>query len=178
MASQDHRNLFQRGVTSALSDAVDGHFHLSGASHHAVEGVGRSHSEVVVAMSGDDGAVDVIYMLFQVFDFLEILLWQTVARGVRDVHHGGTGLDDGLHDTRQVLVVGASGVLAVEFHVIHIFLGIARGSHGALQDLLARRVELIEDVLIAGADARVDTFVLGILQSLKCHINVAFYGTG
>ena len=50
MAFENHRNLFQRGVTSPFTDAVDGHFHLTGTRHHTTEGVGCCQSKVIMTM--------------------------------------------------------------------------------------------------------------------------------
>ena len=116
-------------------------------------------------------------MLHQVLDLLIILLRQTIARRIGNVHNGGTRLDDGLNHLSQVLIVGTACVLTVELHVVDIALGILRGSHSPLDNLLASRVELVHNVLIAGADTSVNAFVLGILQGVERHVDVALYGS-
>ena len=47
---QYHGYLLERRVTRTLSDAVHGHLHLPGSRHHTAEGVGRSHTQIIVAM--------------------------------------------------------------------------------------------------------------------------------
>ena len=47
---QNHRNLFQAGVTCALTNTIDGHLYLTGTRQHTVQRIGSSHSQVVVAM--------------------------------------------------------------------------------------------------------------------------------
>ena len=93
-------------------------------------------------------------------DLLEILLWQTVACRIRDVHHRSTSLDHGLYHLGQIRIVRATSILAVELHIVDEALGILRGSYRALEDLLAGRVELVLDVLVAGTNTRVDALVL------------------
>ena len=129
-------------------------------------------------MGRDDGTVDAVDMFLQIFDLFEILLWQTVARRIGNVHHRGTRLDDGLHHTSEVFIVGSSGVLAVELHVIYIALGILCGGNGHLEDMLAVGVEFILDVLIGSSDACVDTLMLGIFQRIEGHIDITLYRTG
>ena len=117
-------------------------------------------------------------MLLQILDLLVVLLRQAVARRVGDVHHRGTRLDHGLHHLRQILVVGTSGILAVKLHVIYKPFGVLRSRHGALQNLLAGRVKLIQYMLVARADTRMYALVLGILQGLEGHVDIALHGSG
>ena len=57
---QGHHDLFERGVASPLPDPVDGALHLPGAVHDGGERVGHRLTEVVVAVDGQDHAVDAI----------------------------------------------------------------------------------------------------------------------
>ena len=117
-------------------------------------------------------------MLHQVLNLLAKLVGQAEARRVRDVHHRGPGPDDSLHHAGQVLVVRTTGIFGIELHVLHVALGVLHGTHGALDDFLRRGVELIPDVALAGADARVYAFVFGILQCLGGHVDVLLHGPG
>ena len=116
-------------------------------------------------------------MLLQILDLLKILLRQTVARRIGDIHHRSTSLDHGLHHLGEILIVGTSCVLTVELHVVHIALGILRGSHSPFEDFLTGGVEFVLDVLVAGADTRVDTLVLGILQRLEGYVDIPLHST-
>ena len=177
MTLQDHCNLLQRSITSPFPDTVDRHFYLPGSSHHPVEGVGRSHSQIIVAMSGDDGLVDTVHMLLQVLDLLKILLRQTIARGIRDIHHRRSCLDNSLHDTGEVFIVCTAGILTVELHIVNKTLGILSGSHSTFEYFISRGVKLIHDVLITRSDTGMDALVLGILQGVESHINISFNST-
>ena len=166
------------GVAGALADAVDGHLHLTCAVEHAGHGVGRGHAQVVVAVGGEDALTGGkgIHVLVEILYLLVVLVGHAEARGVGDVAHGGASLRHGLDDTGQVFVVRTSGILGIELHVLHVALGILHGSHGTLDDFLRRGVELVADVALAGADARVDALVLGILQRLGGHVDVFLHG--
>ena len=177
MAFKDHGDLLQGSVSCPFADAVDGNLYLSCAVEHTFERVGCCHSQIVVAVSGDDGLVDVVDMLFEVFNLCAVLVWQAISGGVRDVDHSGTSLDDGLDHACEVLVVGASGILSVELYVVDILFGVSHCAHCALQDVFAVGIELIFDMRVTCADTRVDTFVLGIFQRLGSHVDVLFYGT-
>jgi len=176
MTLQYHRDLFQRGVAGTLSDAVDRDLHLPCSGQNAVQGIRRRHAQIVMTVGGDDRLVDVVDMLFEILDLRSILRGQAVARGIGYVHHRGTGLDDGLHHSCEILIVGPPGVLGIKFHVLHIFLGIGHSLHRPLDDLLGGGVELIFNMVFAGSYAGVNAFVLGILQRLGSHIDVFFHG--
>ena len=109
------------------------------------QGVGDRHPQVVVAVDGDHGLVDVGHALEDVADEVGELLRDGVAHGVRDVDGGGAGLDDLLQHLVDVLGLGAAGVHGAELHVGGVALG--AGHHrqadacvaaGGLQDRLLR----------------------------------------
>ena len=177
VALQDHRDLLERRVAGALANAVDGDFHLTGTSHHTIERVGRRHTQIIMTMGRDDGTIDTVDMLLQILDLLEILLWQTVACRIRDVHHRSTSLDHSLYHLGEIRIVRATSILTVELHIVDEALGILRGCYRALENLLAGRVELVLDVLVAGTNTRVDALVLGILQRVECHIDILLHCT-
>ena len=130
-----------------------------------------------MAVGGDDGAVDAVHMVHQILDFGTIFGGQTIAGGVRDIHHGGTGLDDGLHHPGQVFVVGASSILGIELHIVYITACILHGSHSPLDNLLAVAVELVLDVCIARSDASVYALALGIFQRFGSHVDILLHGS-
>ena len=175
VAFQNHGHLLKRGVARPLADAVDGDLHLPRPVEHARHGVGRGHAQVVVAVGGQHGAVYAVHVLHEVLYLLAVLLRQAVTRGVGNVHHRRARLDDGLHDARQILIVRAPGILAVKFHVVHVAFGVLHGGHGAFQYLVLRGVELVADVVVRRADARVYALVLGISQGFGGHVDVLLH---
>ena len=130
-----------------------------------------------MAVGRDDGTIDVIHMLLQILNLIKILLWQTVTRSIRNVYDRSSSLDHSLHHLSQILIVSTSGILAIELHIVHIALGILSGCYSLLQNLFASGIELKLNMLIAGADTRMDTLILGILQRLEGHIDIALHST-
>ena len=116
-------------------------------------------------------------MLHQILDLGSVFLRQTVACGIGDVHHGGTCLDNCLDDPGQVFILGATRILGVELHVLHIFLRILHGCHCPFNNLLTIGVELIFNMGVAGTDTRVNTLALGILQTLGCDVDIFLHRT-
>ena len=173
----DHRNFFQRRVARTLADTVNGHFHLTGAVQYTCHRISRRHTQIVMAVGGDNGVVNTVHMLHQVFYLGAILRRQAVTCRVGDVHHRRSRLDDGLDDTGQVFILRTSGVFGIELHIVHKAAGILHGSHGALDDFLTIGVEFIADVRIRSTDTRVDTFVFGIFQGFSRYVDIFLYGT-
>ena len=129
---QDHSHFFEGSVPGAFADAVDSALHLAGAVHYAGNGVGGSQPEVVMAMHGDDGLVDVGHVIHQVLDLCAVLIRQAITVGIGDINGGGAGGNDGFHHAGQVFIVCAAGIFRIKFHIIHKLTGILHGSHRAL----------------------------------------------
>ncbi len=175
MRAQDHGHFLQRGVSGAFADAVDGDFALAGAVQDTGNGVGGGHAQVIVAVGGEDGVLDAVHVVAQVFNLGAVFLRKAVARGVGDVHDRGAGLDDGFHHPGQEFILGPAGIFGIELNVFHIFLGILDGPDGPLQDFFPGGIEFILDVGIGRADSGVDAFVFGILQGLGGYVDILFY---
>ena len=178
VAFQNHSHFFFARIAGAFAYAVDGNFHLPCTIEHTFERARRRHAQVVVAMRGDNCTVDTVNILHEITDFGSVFARQAIACGVGYIHDGGTGLDDSFHHTRQIFIVGASGILCVEFHILHIAFGILHGSHGTFDNLLARRVKLVADVAVAGSDTGVNALVFGKLQCLGSAVDILLDGTG
>ena len=177
MALQNHGNLFQGRISSPLANAINGYLHLSRSIHHATKSIGGCHSQVIVTMGRDDGIVYSVYMVYQILDFLAILLRQAIARGIGNVNHRGSSLNHGLYHTCQVFIIRTPCVFGIKLHVFHILLGIFHGSHGTFDDFLTSGVKLIFNMVIRCSYARMNTLVLGIFQGLGCKVYIFLYGT-
>ena len=117
-------------------------------------------------------------MLVEIFNLLTILVRRAEACRVGNVADGSTSLCDGFDDASQVLVVRTASIFSIELHVFHVLFGVLHGSHGTLDNLLGRGVELVADVALARTDARMYAFVLGILKSFGSTIYVLLYRAG
>ena len=56
MRLEDHRYLLQRGIAGTLADTIDGHLYLTRTIEYTSYGVGRGHTQVVVAVGRKDSA--------------------------------------------------------------------------------------------------------------------------
>ena len=178
VATEDHGYFFQRSITGTFADTVDGHFHLAGTVQDTLHGIGCCHTQVIMAVGGDDCMLDTIHMFHQIFDLFTIFVGQTVTGRIRDIHNGCTRFDHRLHDTCQIGIVRTSGIFAVEFDIFHISFGIFGGSDGTLQYLVLVGVELITDMVIGSTDTGMDTSAFGELQCFGSHIYIFFNRTG
>ena len=173
-----HHDLLERGVAGALAQAVDGALDLAGAVLDALQGQRGGHAQVVVGVDRDDDVLDANDVVGEALDAGAEGLGQAVARGVGDVDHGGAGVDGGLDDANQEVLVGATGVLGIELDVLDVPLGIGDAVAGALDALLLGDVELVSQVGGRDAQARVDAGALGGLQGLGRAVDVLVHGAG
>ena len=159
--AQGHHHLFERGVAGTFAEAVDGDLHLAGAGLHRGQGVGRGQTQVVVAVDADDGAgADTIDDLLRE---LAELCGDGIADGIGDVHGGGAGIDHGLVDLEQEVMLGAAGVLGAELDLCVGTQALARVADPldrGLQGLLSRHLQLVLEMDVAGGDEEVQVRLL------------------
>ena len=105
---------------------------------HRRQAVGHGHAQVVVAVNGDDGLVDVGHVLEDAADQRPELVRGGVADRVRDVDRGGAGRDGDLQRLVQEVRVGAGGVHGRELHVHAVALGPAVPWRGSLSSASSR----------------------------------------
>ena len=129
-----------------------------------------------MAVNRHGDVLDAAHVLHKVRDTATELGGKRVPRGVGDVDDGRARIDDTLDDLHEEIVVGATGVLSVELHVVHVFLGIAHAVLGALETLVLGDAQLVVQMARAHADAGVDARALGILERLGCTVDVLLDG--
>ena len=173
-----HHYLLERSVAGTLADAVDRDFSLARSVHEAGERVGRSHTEIVVAVGGYRHVVDAVDMLHKILYLLAEFTRQTVAGSIGDIDYCGSGLDDGLHHSREVFVVGAPGVFRIELNVFYKRLGVFHAFDGPFKYFLRSGVELILYVIGRCAYARMYTRTLRESERLGGDLYVGFHRAG
>ena len=131
-----HNHLLQGGVPGPLADAVDAGLHLAGAGAHGGQAVGHRKPQVIVAVDGDHGLMDIGHVLLDATDELPELLRDGVAYGIGDVDRGGAGLDALGQHAEDVIGLGAGGVHRGELHIGAVLLGVRHLAAGHLQHLL------------------------------------------
>ena len=176
MAAQYHSYLLEGRIAGPFSYPVYRHFALAGARKQAGDRVGRGHTEVVMAVCGDDGLLYAVHMLDKIAYLGGILRRQAVPCSVRYVDDRRPGLNHGLHHAREVFVVGTAGVLGIELHILYIFLRIADSPHGTLEYLLAGRLELMAYMLVRSADTGMYPLVPRVPERFGRDVDILLHG--
>ena len=125
-----------------------------------------------MAVNRHSDILDAAHVLHKVRDTAAELGGKRVPRGIGDVDNGRARIDDALDDLHEEIVVGATGVLGVKLHVVHVFLGIAHAVLRALEALVLGDAQLIVQVARAHAETGVDARTLGILERLGRTVDV------
>jgi hypothetical protein len=172
----DHDYFFERSIAGSFSESIDRAFDLAGSVADAGDGVGCGKAEVIVAMTGDNGFVDIGDMVYEEGDLLTVLFGQAVAGGIGNIDDGGAGGDNGFDDAGEIIVVGAACVFCVEFHVIYEVLCPFHGLDGTFENLFAVGVELISDMRVRSADAGMDAGAPGGFEGLCGHFDIFLHG--
>ena len=139
----------------------------------AFERIGHRHAEVVVAGDGDVDVLDALDVFTQVGDEVIHLLRRGVADGVghiqrRRARGDGSGVAMG-----QKCPVGAGGVLGGKLDVIAIALGVGDHLADAVDDLLARHLELVLHVDVARRKEDMDAGVVRFLHGVPRRVDIA-----
>ena len=147
-----HHDLFERSVAGALADAVDRALDLTRTADHAGQRIRHGHAEVVMAMHREHGLVRVRHALDQRLDEVGVFLRHRVAHGVRNVHRGRAGLDDGLDDAAQILHLAAGAVFGRPFDVVDLVAGARDHRDRCFEHFLRRLVQLHPHMQRRGRD--------------------------
>jgi hypothetical protein len=175
---QGHHQLFQRRVARPLADAVDGHFHLPRPLLDGLQKVGHRDPQVVVAVDGDDGLLDVGHILADALDQLAEFFRHAVADGVGDVDGFGSRPNGCLDHLVEKLRIGTGGVHHGELHIVHEGLGVGHHLLGNLQHFGAGLAQLVLEVNVGGGDKGVDAGLGGGLEGFGCRFDVGLEGAG
>ncbi len=162
---QEHHDLLERAVARALADAVDRAFDLPGPGDEAGVRVGDREAEVVVAVHGQDHVAHLGHEAVQAVEERGVLVGHRVADGVRDVDRRRAFLDRRGDDLGGVLELGARRVHRRELDVVDEGLRVRDRGAGLVQDVLAGRAELVDDVDVRRRDERVDARSLRVAYS-------------
>src|SRR3984885_10762238 len=171
-------DLFKGGVAGAFADAIDGALDLAGAAFDAGQRVGYGHTEVVVAVCGEDYVVNSRDAGFDQAEDRGVLLGGGVADGVGDVDGGGAGLDgDGDH-LEEELGVGAGAVLGGELDVFGKGAGEADRLGGLVEGLVAGDAKLALEMKVGGGEDEVDAVGGGGLDGPSGGLDVFTFAAG
>ena len=109
---------------------------------------------------------------------LGVLLRHGVPDGVGDVDRRRALVEGDLDHLGRELDVGARGVHGRELDVVGVALGLGHRGAGEALDVLARRLQLVDDVDVRGRDERVDARPRGLAHRLPRALDVGGVGAG
>ena len=173
---QRHHQLFQRCITSALTNAIDRALQLPGAIFDGLEEVGHGQTQVVMAMHGDHRLADVGHVGIDASNQGTKFSGRGVADRVGNVDRGGTSLDGRFDHLIHELGIAAPGVLTGKLHVVHQGAGIGHHLRNDLQHLSATLAQLVLEVNVAGGEKGMDALVGSRCHRISAGFDVAARG--
>ena len=171
--AQQHHDLLQRRVAGALADPVDRALDLARARQHARERVRDRQAQIVVAVHRQRHVAQLRHQLVQPRQVRLELVRHRVADGVGDVDRRGALVDRDLHDLSGELHVRARRVHRRELDVVQVLLGVRDRRARLALDVLARGLQLVDDVDVRRRDERVDARALGVAHRLPRGVDVS-----
>ena len=174
--SHGHHNFFQGCIPRPLSNSIDRALDLSRSRGHRRQRIGYGHSQIVVAVCGNDHVVNPLHPLPDGRDQLSELRRYGVANRVRNVQRGSSRFDDGIEHATQKIRVGTRSVFRRELYVIAKRLGEANRVPRLLHTLIARDPQLILQMNIRSRQKHMDPRTRRSLQCLPGALDVGTAG--
>jgi hypothetical protein len=149
-------DFLERRVAGALADPVDGALHLPRARGDRRQRVGGGEAEIVLAVEGDRGVLELGHARAHAADHRVHLIGRRAADGVGQVQRARAGREHGARQLGEELRVRARGVHGRELHVVGELARAAhhRRRHG--DHLRARLAELVRELHVARVHEHVD----------------------
>ena len=173
---EQHHDLLERRVAGALADAVDRALDLAGAGAHAGKRVGDREAEVVVAVHRQHDVVQRRHQLVEARQPGAVLVRHRVADGVGDVDRARALLDRRGDDLGGELDLRARRVHRRELDVLDELARVRDGGARLPEHVLARRLQLVDDVDVGGRDERVDARPRGVADGVGGRVDVGELG--
>src|SRR5579863_5856575 len=105
-----HDDLFERSVSGTFADAVDGALDLAGSGGDGGHSVGDGHTEIVVAVGGDDNVLDSLDAATDGGDQFAEFGGHSIADSVGNIQRGSAGLDNCFEHLEKKFGIGSGGV--------------------------------------------------------------------
>ena len=112
-----HDGFLERAIAGTFADAVDRALDLPGPGAYRRQTVCDRHPQVVVAVNGKHGSLDVAHVACEVRKDFEKLFWHRITDGIGNINRRGASVDGGFDDLSEKLELRARGVFRREFHV-------------------------------------------------------------
>src|SRR6204780_5216661 len=173
---QRHDNFFQRRISGALADAVDGAFDLAGAGGYRGQRIGDREAKIVVAMRAQHYLRMARQCAARGSENLAIFLGRGVADGVREVDDIRASFGGGSNDFDQEVAIGAAGGFRGKLHVFAVLAAVKNNSKDIVEGFGARYAQLVLQMQIGSGEKNVQARLGGRFERAERSIHVILTG--
>ena len=167
-----HYDFFQRRITRALSETINGALDLARALGDSGERIGHRQSEIVMAMHRENCLVSVRNPIHDLPDGLAKLLRYRVADGVGNIDGTGASIDRGFNDPAQKVQLRTAGIFAGKLHVTDMIACPFYRPYRLLDDFVRAHLELVLHVNGRGGNKGMNAALLRRLDGFGCTIDI------
>ena len=173
-----HHDLFQRGVSGALTQTVDGALDLAHAIGNTGEGVRHGKAQIIVAVRRPDHLVRVRNVFDQTADEVAILVWMRIADRVGHVDCGRAGGNRGVDTFAEEVKLGARGILGAPLDIIDKVAGLGDRAPHRFEHRVRPHFQLVLHVHGARGDEGVDARARCLADGFAAAVDVGGGGAG
>ena len=127
-------------------------------------------------MRSDDGSVDVGNSVFKTSNDGAILLWETVAGGVRNIDYGSSCFDHLFDDFAEKIRFSSACIFGVKFYILDKSLRKFDCCHPSFYDVFWGGTELELNMIGRNSNSRMNTSFFSVLKGCRCYFDIFFYG--
>mmetsp|Transcript_1717 Transcript_1717/g.2651 ORF Transcript_1717/g.2651 Transcript_1717/m.2651 type:complete len:415 (+) Transcript_1717:561-1805(+) len=162
-----HDNFFERGISSAFTDAVDGTFQLTGTVESTSKRIGSSQPKVILAVGTEYYLVCSLDIFTQLLDELSKLPRHVPTSGIWNIEGGCSCLDHFRKNSVEKFRLRSTGIFRREFDIITTqTLDELDGIDGNLYNLIGCFVKFRLHMDRAGGNKGMNSRELGALDSV------------
>src|SRR5664279_1351686 len=117
MLFYNHDYFFQSRITGSITETINGAFNLAGPCNDSRNGISSGEAEVILAMTGNNGPIDIGDMFNEIGNFFSILMRKAIAGCVRYVNDCCAGFDYRFHNPREISVFGPTSIFRIKLNI-------------------------------------------------------------
>lgn len=148
MLFQNHDNFFQSCISGSFSKPIDGTFYLPCSINHTWNWICSRESKVIVAVTWQHRFFNTFYIFFQVFYLFPIFFRKAISCCIRNVEDCSSCFNSFFTDSREVIIIGSSGIFGVKFYVFYKAFGIFYGLYCSFNNIFPVGIEFIFNMRI------------------------------
>ncbi len=173
---QSNHDLFQRSISRALADAVDGALNLPHPGANCRQRVRHCQTQVVVAMRAQRDAVWIAQVFAHSREHRAILFRHRISHGIRQIQYRCAGIHRYAAYLAQEIDIRPSGIFGGELHLSHVLPAVPDHGGDCFQCLLAGHVQLYAKVQIGCREENMQSWRGRRFQRLDGRAHILFLG--